>query len=161
MSKCLICGKEVDWTYVQVWFENELFIVDSFGVDALTDYEQTVYNGKICSPKCYQRLLIDNQTNKNQWEMTIRKYTIYLSVDKNEFGIIGYCKSKGHLDRVINRRVQICGGFFPDNVVNMPNVDKLFYIKQEAFKQVKEIDPDVQSTQIEYIISKKLLENLI
>lgn len=50
---CLVCEKEVDWDNVVRQFPSILDRVDMYGEMSLNEYEQSVYNGKICSLSCY------------------------------------------------------------------------------------------------------------
>lgn len=56
MSRCIICGKEVDWTKITDEFSYIIDRVDTYGEDALTEHEQVIYHGMCCSRECYKRL---------------------------------------------------------------------------------------------------------
>lgn len=55
-KNCVVCGQEVVWENVKEVFEDLLSQVDTLGEDSLTESEQTVYHGQICSLDCYDQL---------------------------------------------------------------------------------------------------------
>jgi len=56
MGKCVVCFGTPDWDTVKEEFEDLLNQVDMFGPDSLTDNEQSVYYGYICSRECFDKL---------------------------------------------------------------------------------------------------------
>lgn len=58
MKKCLVCNKDVVWEEVVSEDDFEFIFerVDYHGEMSLTDSEQLIYNGLICSSKCYRSL---------------------------------------------------------------------------------------------------------
>ena len=57
---CVVCGCTVDWDYITEINEDDhgelLMQVDQLGVDSLTEQEQVLYEGLVCSWKCYDKL---------------------------------------------------------------------------------------------------------
>jgi len=53
MSECIICKQEVIWNDVVEEFESLFEQIDRHGVESLTEDQQLVYEGKICSYKCF------------------------------------------------------------------------------------------------------------
>lgn len=53
---CIICQNEVDWNEVVRDFEHLIDRADRLGLESLTEYEQTVLEGKCCSKDCYRQL---------------------------------------------------------------------------------------------------------
>jgi hypothetical protein len=53
---CVVCGGIVDWDYVVAEMAGIFEHVDHLGVDALTENEQAVYEGRVCSWACYEEL---------------------------------------------------------------------------------------------------------
>lgn len=56
MSKCIVCDKEVVWEEVVEEFEGLFDRVDAHGEASLTEHQQIVYHGKVCSRECYNNL---------------------------------------------------------------------------------------------------------
>ena len=55
-GRCVVCTDVVDNDVVKEEFEDLLDQVDAFGPDSLTDNEQAVYYGYICSQECFDTL---------------------------------------------------------------------------------------------------------
>jgi hypothetical protein len=53
---CIICNKKVDWEYIKEEFSTIFDQVDAYGVDSLTEHEQCIYEGLVCSPDCFDML---------------------------------------------------------------------------------------------------------
>ena len=53
MVKCIVCGRPVIWKKIVEAFREFFDRVDHFGEDSLTEQEQTVYQGKVCSNDCF------------------------------------------------------------------------------------------------------------
>ena len=56
MTKCTVCKNDVNWEEVIEVFEEDLEQLDSFGWYSLTEHQQMVAEGKICSTECYENL---------------------------------------------------------------------------------------------------------
>lgn len=56
MKKCMVCEKEVVWELVVEEFEDIFNTVDHYGVAALTEQKQHVYEGRICSSECLETI---------------------------------------------------------------------------------------------------------
>ena len=56
MGKCIICGNTVDWDIVKEEFDYILAQADAHGVESLTENQQVVYEGLVCSDECYNKL---------------------------------------------------------------------------------------------------------
>ncbi len=54
--KCLVCKSEIDRDIVLEEFEYIFSTADTHGVDALTEREQIVYQWRICSEECFEKL---------------------------------------------------------------------------------------------------------
>ncbi len=54
---CVVCKKPVDWTHVKEEFGNELFAqAHALGMESLTEQQQAVLEGLVCSLDCYDYL---------------------------------------------------------------------------------------------------------
>lgn len=56
MSRCTVCNKEIDWEIVTELFEDDFLQADSFGMESLTEWQQLIIEGKICSIDCVENL---------------------------------------------------------------------------------------------------------
>lgn len=54
---CVVCNNKVDWEIIKEEFEGMFNQVDWLGEDSLTDQQQTVYAGRICSYECWDKLI--------------------------------------------------------------------------------------------------------
>lgn len=54
MSLCKICNEEINDDIFEEDFEELMARADAFGLQSLTENEQVVLEGKICSSKCYE-----------------------------------------------------------------------------------------------------------
>lgn len=55
-TKCVVCGRIVDFTYVKEEFDYIFAQVDKFGIESLPKSTKLVYEGKCCSVNCYIKL---------------------------------------------------------------------------------------------------------
>jgi len=55
-TTCVVCGEKVDWNSVIDEFQDIFERADTFGVEALTEQEQVVYEGCCCSEQCFCKL---------------------------------------------------------------------------------------------------------
>lgn len=55
-SCCVICQGEIDKREVFDTFSDIFFQADSRGVDSLTEHQQMVYEFRVCSEECYEKL---------------------------------------------------------------------------------------------------------
>lgn len=53
---CIICNRKVDLGCIKEEFSSIFNQVDTHGVDSLTEHEQCVYEGLVCSPICFETL---------------------------------------------------------------------------------------------------------
>jgi hypothetical protein len=56
MSVCIICKEQVDWMLVKEEFEEVLRQADTLGMESLTEQEQVVCEGLVCSFDCYEEV---------------------------------------------------------------------------------------------------------
>ena len=55
-KKCVVCGGTVNWDYIPDDYGELLMQVDQHGVESLTEQEQVLYEGLVCSWECYHKL---------------------------------------------------------------------------------------------------------
>lgn len=55
-QSCVICKGQVVYSDVMEEFEDTFDGVDFYGVESLTEDEQAVYHGFVCSYACYESL---------------------------------------------------------------------------------------------------------
>lgn len=53
MRRCIVCEGIVDHSSLSEEFESLFERVDHYGIESLIEKEQVVYEGLICSEKCY------------------------------------------------------------------------------------------------------------
>gem|GEM_PF-2921681 len=53
---CVICNAIIDKREVFDIFSDIFFQADSYGVDSLTEHQQAVYEFRVCSEECYEKL---------------------------------------------------------------------------------------------------------
>ena len=53
---CIVCKGKVDWKVVCEELGHILDRVDMYGVESLTENEQWVYHGRICSSNCFYNI---------------------------------------------------------------------------------------------------------
>jgi len=53
-DNCVVCGKGVDWENVTNEFEHKFEQVDSYGLETMSEKDQLIVDGRICSRKCYK-----------------------------------------------------------------------------------------------------------
>jgi len=56
MANCIICKEQVDWTLVVEEMEDILRQADTLGMESLTEQEQVVCEGLVCSFACYEEV---------------------------------------------------------------------------------------------------------
>ena len=56
MANCIICKEQVDWSQVVEEFEDVLRQADTLGMESLTEQEQVVCEGLVCSFDCYEEV---------------------------------------------------------------------------------------------------------
>lgn len=56
MSVCKVCTEQIDSNAVNEEFEDLLKQADLYGPQSLTEHEQMVFEGKICSGTCFEQL---------------------------------------------------------------------------------------------------------
>jgi hypothetical protein len=56
VKKCIVCKKPVDWKAVTEEFEDTFNQADHYGMPSLTEAQQCVVAGNICSTDCEQTL---------------------------------------------------------------------------------------------------------
>lgn len=56
MSVCKVCTEQIDSNAVNEEFEDLLKQADLHGTQSLTEHEQMVFEGKICSGTCFEQL---------------------------------------------------------------------------------------------------------
>lgn len=56
MSNCIVCESKVNWSEVNKEFEHLFERADLYGMQALTEREQTVVEGLCCKRGCYEQL---------------------------------------------------------------------------------------------------------
>ena len=54
--ECVVCGNYVDWDIINEDFDHLFHQVDSLGMDSLTEAEQSVVSGYVCSYSCFESL---------------------------------------------------------------------------------------------------------
>ncbi len=55
-KKCIVCNEQVDWAQVLEELGAILDQADRYGVESLTEHEQVVFLGLVCSRGCYNNL---------------------------------------------------------------------------------------------------------
>lgn len=60
MSSCKMCNVEIDFDIVSEDIASILEKADAFGAESLTEEERMIFEGKICSPECYEELKVKN-----------------------------------------------------------------------------------------------------
>jgi hypothetical protein len=56
MKNCAVCGNPVDWNQVTDEFGEMFAQADALGMESLTEQQQMVLEGKVCSIECYENL---------------------------------------------------------------------------------------------------------
>jgi len=53
-KKCVVCGNEVNWDNVLGEFEHKFEQVDNYGLETLSEKDQLIVDGRVCTRKCYK-----------------------------------------------------------------------------------------------------------